>query len=210
MPVKSVVDILALRDWLDEEYLRDTRLLQVEFAKVDTADPASLRQWFMDHPYLTNNDYARIAGGASLKTVQRWRRSAGLPPAARPAPPGWTRPRRSLVAPPDWRTGSWLADQYRAGYTIRELARAIRRSYNYTRRLLQRRGVIFRTPREATQSRHPCCTRTWIVRRYVELGLSLTRCARLAGVSRATMTSWLLSRQIRVRSAPEQLAMQYA
>jgi hypothetical protein len=209
MSVKQLFEVRELRDWLDNEYLEDIHLLRQEFAGVDRRDPTSLRGWFAVHPYLTNNDHARIAGGVSLRTIHRWRRMAGLPPAARRRPPGWTRPRRSLATPPDWRSSSWLPDTYRAGYGIRELGRAIHRSYTFTRRLLRRQGVAFRSARQAVQSRHPCCTRAWLVYRYVSQGESLTKCARLAGVSRATMTSWLLRHQIRVRSAGEQLAMQY-
>ena len=53
---------------LDRDYLLDLRLLQQEFAVVDTANPARLRQWFMDHSYLSPNDHARVAG-VCLRTV---------------------------------------------------------------------------------------------------------------------------------------------
>jgi hypothetical protein len=188
---------------LDRDYLLDLRLLRQEFAAVDVADPASLRQWFSKHHYLAPNDHARIAG-VCLKTIQRWQDIAGMPRARRRRPPGWRRPRPVLVAPADWGKGTWLEDRYAEGYGIRVIARAVNRSYTATRRQLRRRGVVFYPTREAVRSRHPCCNRGWLLEHYVVERLSLTHCARLAGASTYTLTSWLHIFEIRVRSNSEQ------
>jgi transposase len=193
---------------LDRDYLLDVQELRKEFAEVDTTDPASLRRWFADHPYLAANDHARIAG-VCLKTVRRWQDRAGLPCVGRQRPPGWRRPRQLLAAPLDWTAGTWLEDSYAEGHGIRAIARAIGRSYTATRRQLRRRGVAFRPARAAVRSRHPCCNRPWLLRHYVVEGLSLSRCARLAGVSAGTMTGWLLAERIRIRSNSEQQALQH-
>jgi hypothetical protein len=197
----------SLSTLLDRDYLLDLRLLRQEFAVVDTADPASLWRWFADHSYLSPNDHARIAG-VCLKTIRRWQDAAGLPRARRRRPPGWRRPRPVLTAPPDWAAGTWLEKQY-PSHGIRQIGHAIGRSYTATRRLLRRRGVIFPSAREAVRSRHPCCNRPWLLRHYVVEGLSLSQCARLAGVSTATMTEWLLAEAIRVRSNSEQQALNH-
>jgi hypothetical protein len=156
--------------------------LAEEFRSVDRADPAALRRWFDDHKYMAANDHARVAR-VCLRTVRRWRDAAGVAGRPRQSPPSaGPRPRPPLVTPPDWRQGTWLEDQYTAGCGIRAIARLIARSYTATRRHLRRRGVVFRQPRDAARPRHPCCNRPWLLRRYVVEGLSLTRCARLAGV----------------------------
>jgi hypothetical protein len=201
--------ILDYIDFLDSEYLIDVSLLRREFAAVDVMDTGSLRAWFAAHPYLTVNDNCRIAR-VSLKTVQRWRNATGHPRVRRRWPPGWRRPGPALESPPDWRAGNWLQDQYAAGHGVRTIARAARRSYAAIRRLLLRRGVVFRTAREAVRSRHSCCNRTWLLRHYVVAGLSLTACARRAGVSRYTLTAWLHQHEIRVRSVAEQLMLRHA
>jgi hypothetical protein len=186
----------------DRDYLLDLEELRTEFGEVDPTDAASLRRWFADHPYLSPNDHARIAG-VCLKTIRRWQDAAGLPHARRRRPPGWRRPRPVLTAPPDWAAGTWLEEQYPA-HGIRQIAHAIGRSYTATRRLLRRRGVVFPSAREAVRSRHPCCNRPWLLEHYtVEKG-SLTRCAKLAGVSTYTLTAWLIQFRIRVRSNGEQ------
>jgi hypothetical protein len=197
-----------IRQLLDRDYLLDVQKLRKEFAAVDTADPASLRRWFADHSYLTANDHARIAG-VCLKTVRRWKHLAGLPGAQRRPPRNWRRPRQLLAAPLDWTAGTWLEDSYAEGHGIRAIARAIGRSYTVTRRQLRRRGVAFRSARTAARSRHPCCNRPWLLRHYVVEGLSLSRCARLAGASVGAMTGWLLAERIRIRSNSEQQALQH-
>ncbi len=188
--------------WLDREYELDLALIREEFARINTGDLGSLRGWFESHPYLTSNDHCRIAG-VSLKTVQRWRHALGLPQARRKPPPGWRRPPVVLVAPPDWREGTWLEEQAKH-HSVYTIARAIGRSRRTTRGLLRRRGVVSRTSREAVRSKHPCCQRAWLVQHYIRDGRSLSYCAGLAHVSKATMTAWLLDAGIRIRCNGEQ------
>jgi hypothetical protein len=107
------------------------------------------------------------------------------------------------VAPADWRSGTWLQDQYRR-HSIRTIAWAVGRSYRTVRRELQRRGVVFRTAREAVRSSHPYRQRAWLTYHYREQGLSLSQCARLARVSTSTMTGWLLQFGICIRTNSEQ------
>jgi transposase len=203
-------DATALARYFDEAYVSDIRELQQEFSAVDPDDPHGLAAWLRRHPYLVDHEVAEVAG-TGLRTVRRWKRRAELPAAQRRPPPGWRRPPpAAVVAPPDWRAGTWLEDRYRSGASIRQIAKAVRRSYRATRRLLRHRGVVFRPAKDAVASTHLCCTRGWLVENYVVPGLSLTRCARLAGVSRATMSDWLVHFGIRIRSAGEQLIINHA
>jgi hypothetical protein len=195
-------------DFIESEYLIDVYEMKREFALVDIGDRNSIGVWLKDHLFLSTNDVCRI-GNICLKTVYRWRHVAGLPRARRRQPPGWRRRPSLLEAPPDWGDG-WLAEQYAAGRGLRTIARAVGRSYTAVRRRLRRRGVAFRTAREAVRSRHPCCTREWLLVNYVAREQSLTACARLAGVSKYTLTAWLNRHAIRVRSASEQLMLHYS
>jgi hypothetical protein len=201
-------DPRSISDFLDGEYLRDIAELQGEFAALNGASPDALYDWIWKRPYLSRNDLARI-GLVCLKTVQRWSRATGLRPAR---PPGWARPRPALVVPGGADAGDWAAAAYAAGHSIRQVAAALRRSYTATRRLLLRRGIVFRPAREAVRSRHACCSRAWLVLHYTlqGLSLSLTRSARIASVSAATMSDWLLHFGVRIRSAGEQLRIDHA
>lgn len=190
---------------LDEMYAREIVPLRAEFAAVDRADPAALRAWFERYDYLSRNDLACIAG-VTLRTLRRWRNMAGFPLVDRRPPTPYPRlPRPALVAPPDWRAGRWLADHY-PRHGVRAIARAIGRSYTATRRLLRRRGLL---PGRRRPPRHPCATREWLRRHYTEAGLSLSACARRAGVGRATMTDWLVRAGARVRSNGEQQMLRH-
>jgi hypothetical protein len=205
----EVISVAAYLGQLERDYEADVAELRVVFAAVDRADPASLRRWFATYPYLAANDLARIAG-VCLRTVQRWKKRAGLSGPGR-RPPRFRKSGRPVPRPPpDWRAVTWLEDAYAAGHGVRPLARAIGRSYTATRRLLLRRGVTCRSGRAAVRSWHYCCTQRWLTDHYLEQGLSLTRCARLARVSKATMTAWLLSYQIPIRSNGQQQMVNHA
>ncbi|MBY0514616.1 MAG: hypothetical protein K2P78_11970 [Gemmataceae bacterium] len=197
----------TVAQFTDREYAADIREYRERFAAVDRSDRSSLRAWFDAHGYLTANDMARI-GDVSLRTVGRWKRAAGLPAAARTRPAYRRPPPSPLVAPAGWNDGCWLAEQYPA-HSIRAIARAVGRSYTWTRRRLLRLGVRFPTQREAVRSRHPCCTLAWVFDHYVVESLSVTRCARLARVSRSTLISWLLAFRLRVRTNTEQQEANY-
>jgi hypothetical protein len=207
--LERVVTVTTAKDmfgFIDREYAQEVVEYREKFAAVDRTNPDSLRGWFREHTYLTANDMCLIAQ-VSLKTLQRWRRIVGQLGPKRSPPRRRGQPRRPLpTAPPDWRAGTWLEDQYQH-YSVREIARAIARSYTFTRRLLQRRGVVFRSAREAIRSKHRCCNWAWLDQHYMVAGLSLTQCARLAGVSSSTMTSWLLQFGFRVRTISEQLVL---
>lgn len=189
--------------FLDLEYEKDLRELRREFKNVCRSDAASLRAWFATHPYLRDNDHARIAE-VSLRTVGRWKRVAGIPPQPNSLPPYSSSCRKSTPSvPPNWRCGTWLAEQY-PRFSIRQIARAIGRSYTATRRLLMKQNIQFPTARDAVRSRHPCCSLAWLHDHYVAQARSLGDCARLAGVSKSTMTDWLLSFRLRIRPNSEQ------
>jgi hypothetical protein len=206
---RAAPDPRSISDFLDGEYLRDVAELQGEFAALNGASPDALYDWIRKRPYLSRNDLARI-GLVCLKTVQGWSRATGLRPVRRP--PGWAHPRPALVVPAGADAGDWAAAAYTAGHSIRQVAAALRRSYTATRRLLLRRGVVFRPAREAVRSRHACCSSAWLVLHYTVQGLSLplTRSARIASVSAATMSDWLHRFGIRIRSAGEQLRIDRA
>jgi hypothetical protein len=207
--LEGVIAVTTAKDlfgFIDREYAQEVVEYWEKFAAVDCTNLESLRDWFEEHTYLTANDMCLIAQ-VSLKTLQRWRRALGQPGPKR-SPPRQCRqhPRPLPTSPQDWRAGTWLEDQYQR-FSVREIARAIGRSYTFTRRLLQRRGVVFRSALEAIRSKHHCCNWLWLDQHYMVAGLSLTRCARLAGVSSSTMTSWLLQFGFRVRTISEQLVL---
>lgn len=203
----STSAVEQLFGFIDGEYRAEVEEYAMAFARIDRHSPDALRAWLQAHPYLTTNDLCRIAR-VSHRTAGKWRRLAGVPSRPRTPPRRCRLPRPGPVAPPDWENGTWLQDQY-PRYSVRQISRAVGRSYTWTRRLLLRRGVRLRSAVEAVRSRHPCCQQAWLSEHYIERGLSLTTCARLAGVSSATLTAWVLRFGFRVRTAAEQLMVHW-
>lgn len=194
------------------EYDRDIDDLRGGFAGVDRRDARSLKAWLSAHPYLSVNDIARIAS-VCRKTVYNWLQRVGLPaPAAkarRPVPPRWTnRPKDVLVAPPGWDT-DWIVAMYEKGYSLPQLGQATGRSHVAIMKRMARRKVGCRSVKDSVRTAHPCCTLAWVFDHYVVRKMSLSDCAKAAGVSRYTFTGWLHSFEIRVRSSVEQIVIGY-
>src|SRR4051812_15129864 len=97
--------------YLDGEYEIDLGVLRREFAKVDTGDPASLRRWFEDYPYLSASDCARLAN-VTRKAVYNWKRRASIAPAVTVKTPRYTFSKPTPVAPGNWHDldCTWLED----------------------------------------------------------------------------------------------------
>ncbi len=190
---------------IDIEYNKDLTELKKEFATVDISRNSELRAWFAKHPYLTTNDMMRIAN-ICLKTVCVWRHRIGWKPAVLnknlvvPKPPL----RKSAIptAPPDWDV-AWLIKMYQDGYSLPQLARSVSRSIFLIKRTLKRH-IKLRDVKDSVRSTHPCRTLQWVFEHYVNQCLSQKQCARLAGVSRYTFSTWLNFFKIRVRSHTEQ------
>jgi hypothetical protein len=73
------------RQWL-VDWAADIAEHREEFALVKTDDPASLRDWFEKHPYLTTSEHAIIAR-VSESTIARLKLRARNASTNRSAPP---------------------------------------------------------------------------------------------------------------------------
>lgn len=193
---------------MDLEYDRDIKELRAQFAAVDTRRPAHLRNWFINHPYLSLGDTALIAD-VCLNTVLDWRRAAGI--KSRPIkPPKFFSGRRAALppAPPGWDT-DWVIDQYDAGHSLWQIAIAAGVSVIAIYKRMKRRKKNLRSVKDSARSRHPARTRAWVFDHYVVQHLSMVQCAKIAGVSRFTFRTWLNHFGIRARSASEQNLLVY-
>jgi len=190
---------------IDDEYYNELDKYGEQFKSVDRKDPQSLKKWFLDHPYLTIHDHALIAGVGRL-TIRRWRARAGMPKMRGGKVKCNSMPKITIkTAPENWRTYEWLSEQYQR-HSIPEIAAMVNRSYFLVHRMMKRLGVMRRTPKEGCKPNHQCCDEGWLRHYYEELGYSMLRCAKLAGVSRYCIESWLLRFGIRIRAACEQSA----
>ena len=183
-----------------DSYREDLAELRIDFAGVNVHDSESLRAWFARTPHLTTLDRCRLAG-RSISTVRDWRHLAGI--RGRPYKPSLQKQRPALPtieAPEDWNNAEWLAHAYSVTRSIRQVARAVGRSYATIYAKLRRHNIAAITD---LKQLHPCRNRKWLNENYVRRKFGKLACAKLAGVSHATISGWLAEYNIPVRTLME-------
>lgn len=183
---------------------RDLSQLRAEFAKVRRSDPKSLRAWFDGKPYLKNSDHAIIAG-VSQQTVYKWKTLAGIPKKStrRPPPPILPKPTISGVPRADWRDDPEWVQQMLRIHNRRPLANWLGVPQKTFRDYIARHKLRAKTHREALLPKNKCCTKEWCTKHYVDNHMSLSECAKLAGISRRAFADWLVRFEIQIRTKKE-------
>lgn len=183
-----------MRDY--EEHYRE---LRKEYAKIDTSDLQSIRDWFDKYHYLTTSELARVAG-KSRWHIRYLRRKAGIKISSRTTS---IKPKRQLPSisyievPPDWRTNKqWLTWACR-NHPIVAIARAAGCSKPTLYKYIRKNGVVY--PRGQIQRKNPCFNKGWLYKHYVDMGLNQPQCAKLAGVTVETIGCWLIQSGITTR-----------
>lgn len=168
--------------------------LQKLFSKVDITDPKCLRKWFDSYPHLSVNDHAIIMNKCTAR-VRHLRALCGLKGKA-PTTTKRTQqiPFRIGDVPENWRTKEWLQANIDK-YGREAVARSVQLSSVRLSRIMDKLGVQGR----GSKSRNPNCTRAWCHRHYVELQMSENQCAKLAGITRARFSDWLVKFRIPTR-----------
>ena len=176
--------------------IEDLELLKLQklFSRVDKKDPASLRQWFDTYPHLSVNDHALIMQKCT-KIVREYRIRSGIKGKA----PTTTKRTKEIPfvigdVPENWRNKEWLQENI-SKYGIMVVSRSVKLSHVSMLKIMHRLGIKGR----GNKSRNPNCTRAWCHRHYVELQLTETQCAKLAGITRARFADWLVKFQIPTR-----------
>lgn len=176
--------------------------LRQKFKKVDTKNPKSLYKWFKEHPYLNTQDHALIMGKCS-RDVRTLRKFAGIKMQG-PKTKNRAIPRIVHIAelPENWNTKEWLDENLPiyGSNAIRKASKCSRRAFYGTLRKL---GVKL----PGYINKNPCYSMAWCHRHYVELGYSVRKCARLAGVTHPTFADWLIKFKIQIRVHPEPIAV---
>jgi hypothetical protein len=182
----------------------------------DGSNPRTLAMFFEENKYLTTSELACLAG-VNMETIRLWRKKCGLKSTGN----GWgskrdkipfTAPKRQRqtfeVTPRDvWDNYEWLNTKYAIeGKGIRLISRMTNANFKLIWQRLRRYGIQIRSHELATSSRNPCCNRKWLLDHYEIEGLSLPRCASLAGVSTYTIYSWLVKFNIYIRDKYERVA----
>jgi len=165
--------------------------LRKEFEKFDKKDPAAIRKWFADHPYLNVNDHAMIAG-KSCWYIRQLRKRGGIGGTCPGKIPGPTIRRRivNIEVPEDWDNKEWL-QQALLRYNQKQIAKAVGRHFTAINARIKKWNLITRPVQEIVKPQHPCFSRAWLYDHYITKRLSTKQCAILAGTCHQTITNWL-------------------
>jgi len=179
--------------------------LRAGFQKIDQSNPKALRKWFEEYAYLNIQDLSIIIGKCS-RDVRALRRSVGIQgKAPKTKNRATTRTVDIAELPDNWRTREWLIEhlpKYGSNSIIRATGLTKKRFYEILRKL--------EVPLPGRINKNPCYTKAWCHRHYVELGYSIRKCAKIAGVTHPTFVDWLIKFkiQIRVHQEPYQVPIE--
>ncbi len=199
--------MLGLNVAIERGYLEDLHDLRAKFKKVNTRDAASLRAWFLAHPYLTASDMRRVTD-MSAKTIFRWRKKAGVNRVAKRYVPQ-PRPCQARVVIPVVPAGvdklAWAIANYDK-YSMKTVATAIGHDRPGLLRKFRRMGIRLRGVCESVKSVNPCYNKAWVVEHYIRQELTALECSKLANVALYTFAGWLNRFKIRIRGASEYMS----
>lgn len=184
-----------------QPYIDDINDLRTKFAYVDKHDPKSIRKWFEDHPHLTTNDHAQIAGKAA-SYIRKLKKRAGIigkMPANLPKSKAVKKVVIGLNPPENWDTHEWLSSVV-GTHSVKRIAEAC----NVSRRTIRRRLAKHNLHNTFTvKSKNKCYSKAWCHRHYVELEWTQEECAKKAGICQQAFANWLNKFKIPVRTALE-------
>ncbi len=176
----------------------DIKELREEFAKVNLGDKESVQKWFAEHSYLSKNDIAIIAQRSRAWVDSLYRFAGHVPKNIRPSKPYV--PHSTVIdLPENWRDEDWLRSAAKR-HSARAIARAANVHHSHVIRLFEKHDIKKQTYKEAMKSKNPHCTKAWCYEHYVVQGLSMKKCAKLAGVARSTFSKWLVRFEIPVHT----------
>jgi len=154
------------------------------------SDKRALKQFFEDNLELTTPELA-IALAVSVSTVVRWKKECGMDIEPPPDMSYIKRKKKVQRVPQEiWDRKEWFEEQYKiyGSYTI---ARMIGKSTRLVHKRLVRFNIETRSHEEAVRSTNKYCTEEWLDSTYGR-GMSLRKCAAIAGVSLGTIRYWLI------------------
>ena len=184
-------------------YQEELKQYRLEFSKVDTSDPDSLREWFKTHAYLSTRDHSQIIQ-KSERTVRSLKHKAGFAKNKTPKNLKGIAIKKivAINVPDEWDNKEWLEQQYRI-HSIPSIAKAVNRHPETIRSKFVKYGIERRTSTESVQSTNRYYDKDWCYAQYVKMGLSLSECAKKSGVAKSTFARWLDRFEIPVRNHTE-------
>lgn len=188
--------------------------------KINSRNNAELLEFFEAYKDLTVNEQAIVAS-VCPDTIVDWKRKCGIMQTPRA---GRRVKKSDEPLPKDWDNKEWFEKTYEK-LGLRAMARLLGKKddWKFVANRLKRYGIKRKTFEERTASSNPCCDEGWLHYYYAsredylewcsqegiepcdEGGqeLTLTKCAKLASVSRNTIANWLALYRMKIRGVLE-------
>jgi hypothetical protein len=180
------------------------QIIRDEFKLLDRYNSAQLGSFFVRYKFFSTNDLAQVLS-LSSRYIRRLKERTDISRTrgrkVSPKPNINTVP--DIKLEPGWDCGDWWRHYYKL-YGLRILVKITHLSMKTVMKRLRTYNIQLR-PKGSTPSNHPCRNYEWLYKHYVELDLGSVKCAKAAGVSPDTITSWLnaFKIQVKTRNAPK-------
>lgn len=169
------------------------RHLASEFHSIPRKDKESLKAFFEKYKHLTNNQLARIVSRSNI-LIRKLKHSCGIinpPPNHKPKNIGIA----SQKVPIKTNTLAEIMELAKT-YSVNSIAKSLNRPVSTIHTILKRNGCTHIKKVSDIKSSNPCCSYHWLYTNYILNGLSVNKCAKLAGVYPQTISAWLVKYKI--------------
>jgi hypothetical protein len=179
------------------------QIVRDEFQLLDKRNPDQLSNFFIRYRFFSTDDLAQVlsVSGRYIRKmknrtdIKRTTYKRQITKTIKTLP--------DIKLEPGWDCAEWWRHYYRI-YGVRMLSKITHFSIPTVWRKLHKHNIPIH-PKGKRLSANPCCNYEWLNEHYVEKHWTIPNCAKAAGVSNDSITTWLnrFKIQVRTRNAPK-------
>lgn len=176
------------------------QIIRDEYQSIDKYNKDQLTSFFLRYKYFSTNDLAQVLS-LSSRYIRTLKNRADII-ISRSG--GQIHKQKRIITVPDiklepgWDCAEWWRHYYKLYGTI-VLSKITHLNPKTVRSRLCKYNIKMR-PVGTHPISHPCCNYEWLYKHYTQLNMELGTCAKEAGVSKDTITSWLNKFKIQVKT----------
>lgn len=192
---------------MDKEELEHFKKL---FGEIDIYTQSDVYRWFRSFPELTTDENCVIMGRTPhvIERLKRWCGLTSIKFAETYDMTLYSRPlynkdrvyKKYFIDPLEWDEKEITNKYINRSSSIRGLARQYGCSFNKIKLLLKKKKIRLRSHSDAVKTHNPYCNYSWLHNAYINKRFSLRKCARIVGVSTATIRHWFIKYGISTRT----------
>jgi hypothetical protein len=175
------------------------QIMRDEFELLDRRNSEQLGNFFVRYKFFSTNDLAQVLSLSSRYIRRLKSRTDICRTRGRKTSPQTIKTPLDMELEPGWDCEEWWRRQYQL-HGVYILSRISHFSVKTVRRRLSKYNI-----KTGVRSTNSCRNYEWLHKHYVELDQNVVTCAKLAGVSPDTITTWLnnFKIQVKTRNAPK-------